>query len=1701
MAPEQTGRMNRSIDSRSDLYSLGVTLYQLFTGTLPFTASDPMEWVHCHVARQPENPRGRCPGLPASISAVIMKLLAKTAEDRYQTASGVASDLQRCLSEWERGSAQTSPMSYQIEEFPLGEHDIPDRILIPEKLYGRANEIDALLASFDRVVVSGKPELVLVSGYSGIGKSSVVNELHKVLVPPRGLFASGKFDQYKRDIPYATLAQAFDALIRPLLSKSEAELNHWRDTLREAVGPNGQLMVDLVPELELIIGKQLPIPDLPPQDAQRRFQMVVRQFINVFAQPEHPLAVFLDDLQWLDTATLDLLEDLLTSPDVRHLMLIGAYRDNEVSPAHPLVRKLATIRQAGAIVHDIILAPLAGADLEMLIVDSLHSELEGVVPLAELVHGKTAGNPFFAVQFIQTLAEEGLLNFDRGARRWSWDLSRIQAKGYTDNVVDLMVGKLNRLSLQTQRALQEMACLGNSADFTTLSIVYDIPEEQVHVSLWEAVRLEFVLRLESSYQFIHDRVQEAAYSLIPEELRAQSHLRIGRTLIAHLPVEKQEEAIFEIVNQFNRGATLVSTPDEREQLAKLNLIAAKRAKAATAYASALKYLGTGTTLLPKDCWESKYELVFPLELDRAECEFLTGELPIAEQRLRELSSRASNAVDQAAVASLRVDLYTTLNRSDLAVEVCLEYLRFLGVEWSPHPTEEEGRAEYERIWSLIGSREIEELIELPLMSDPASLATLDVLTKVFPPALFTDANLLFLAVCRAINISLERGHSDASCVAFVWLGMIAGPHFGNYQAGFRFGRLGYELVEKRGLERFEARTCLWFAQFVVPWTQHIRSCRDLMRRAFDAANKTGDLTIAAYSCNNLNTNFLAAGDSLVEAQKEAEHGREFAHKARFGFVTDIIDGQLGLIRTLRGLTPKFGSFDTEEFNEAEFERHLASEPSLALPECCYWARKLQARFFAEEFEPAIEAAKNAKRLLWTSPSIFETAECHFYGALTHAALCDSANPDRHRDSSSEALAKEEHFEAVVEYYGQLQIWAKNCPDTFENRAALVAAEIARIEGRELEAERFYEQAIRSANANGFDHNEALANELAARFYSARGFGKIAQAYRRDARYYYLRWGATAKVRQLEQLYPYLRSQELISGPMSTMGAPVEHLDLATVIKISQAVSSEIVLKKLIDTLMRTAVEHAGAERGLLILPRGLEQRIEAEATTSGNSIFVELTDIPMTDAVLPGSIVQYVLRTQETVILDDASGQNSFSTDPYIAQHRTRSVLCLPLLNQAKLIGALYFENNLAPQVFTPTRIAVLKLLASQAAISLENTRLYHDLEVREAKIRRLVDANIMGIFIWNLQGQIIEANEALLRMIGYSRADLVSGRVRWTDLTPPELRDRDKDAVAELAATGTFQPYKKEYFRKDGGRVPVMLGGAIFEGSENEGVAFVLDLTEQKQAEEALQKAHAELAHVTRILTVGELTASIAHEINQPLAAIVTNGNAGLRWLSADSPNLRETSEAIRRIVRDGKRAGEIVSRVQALFKKAPAVQEPLDINEVIQEVLTLTQTEMNRCRVSLRAQMASGLPLVLGDRIQLQQVILNLVLNAVQAMSGLTEGLRRLDVISEMAFPSRSGSETENNEPNDFADTKATGLLITVRDSGPGLDPQNIDRLFDAFYTTKPEGLGIGLAISRSIIQAHAGRLWAKPNSPRGAVFQFTLPVRTMGISAATD
>jgi PAS domain S-box-containing protein len=1652
MAPEQTGRMNRSIDARSDLYALGVTLYRMLTGALPFTAADPMEWVHCHIARKPVPPGERLKTVPAVVSALILKLLAKTAEERYQTAAGLERDLRRCLAAWET--------QHRIDHFPLGEDDTPDRLLIAEKLYGRARELSVLLDAFDRVVKSGAPELVLVSGYSGIGKSSVVHELHKALVPPRGLFATGKFEQYKRDIPYATLVQAFQSLVRPLLGRSEAELANWRGTLLEALGPNGRLMVDLIPELNLVIGDQPPVPELPPRDAQRRFQLVFRRFIGVFARPEHPLALFLDDLQWLDAATLDLLEDLLTQADVRHLLLIGAYRDNEIDAAHPLTRKLAAISNEGGKVAEITLAPLALEDLGQLIADAILCTPGHAAPLTQLVHEKTAGSPFFVIQFLYALAEECLLVFDHGSSSWTWDLERIRAKGYTDNVVDLMVGKLRRLPADTQKTLRLLACLGNVTEITMLSVVLGTTAEQARAALWDAVRQELIERVGDSYRFIHDRVQEAAYSLIPEASLAADHLRIGRVLAARTPPEQLEEAIFEIVNQLNRGATLISAPEEREQLAQFNLIAGKRAKASTAYASALTYLIAGMAVLEADCWEHRHELIFALELDRAVCEFLTGELTQAEQRLSTLSTRARTTVERATVASLQLDLYTTLDQSSRAVAVGLDYLRHLGIDWPPHPSAEEARREYQRIWFQLRDRTIEELVDLPLMSDPASLATLDVLIRFAPPALLTDANLHALTLCRAVTLSLERGNCDGSTFAYVLLGMIVSARFGDYQAGFRFGRLGYDLVEGRGLKRFQARTYMNFAYGVLSWTQHVRASGNLLRRAFEAANKVGDLTYAAYCCGHLNTNMFAAGGPLAEAEREAERGLAFARKIRFGMVVDVIATQLGLIRTLRGLTPTFGSFDDEHYDELQMERRLSENPDSMHGPCLYWGRKLQACFFAGDYVSAVAASSRAQPLLRISVSHFEIAEYHFYGALSQAAVCDSAA----------ASERQKHLDAVAAHHRQLQIWAENYPDNFENRAALVGAEIARLEGRDREAMDLYEQAIRSARANGFVHHEAVANELAGRFYAARGFERFAHVCLLDARHGYVRWGADGKVRQLDQLYPKLSEKEPAPGATSTIGTPVEHLDLATVIKVSQAVSGEIVLEKMLDMLMRTAIEQAGAERGLLILARAAEPRIEAEAMSGGDAVIVHMRDEAVNPALLPASVLHYVLRTREGVILDDAATQPAFAADPYIRQHQARSILCLPLITRAKLIGALYLENNLARGVFAPARLAGLKVLAAQAAIALESARLYRDLEQREARIRRLVDANIIGIFLWDIEGGITEANDTFLHMLGRDREDIVSGRLRWTNLWPPEWNDRSARAVAAVKQNGRSQPSESEYYHKDGSRVPVLIGSAAFDDQRDEGVAFVLDLTERKRAEEALRDAQADLTRVARLTTMGELAASIAHEINQPLTGLVSSANACLRWLAHDKPPLDDVRRAVERIVRDGHRAGDIIRSLRTLARKSGPEMTRFDINDAIREVLILMRSEVNQHDVWLETALSVGLEPIMGDRVQLQQVMLNLIMNGIEAMSAVTHERRMLRVTSQ---------------------TDGAGdLLVTVGDSGPGLTPEIMDRLFDPFFTTKPEGMGMGLSICRSIIDAHGGRLWASPRSPRGAVFQFTVP-----------
>ncbi|WP_439370346.1 AAA family ATPase [Bradyrhizobium sp. DASA03120] len=1914
MAPEQTGRMNRSIDSRADLYALGMTFYRMLTGALPFSATEPMEWIHCHIAREPVAPAAKRTSIPAPISDIVMKLLAKTAEDRYQTAAGLEHDLRRCLSQWSERSG--------IDAFSLGERDAPDRLLIPERLYGREREVESLLAAFERVVAGGGPELVLVAGQGGVGKSAVVSELHRALVPHRGLYAFGKFEQLKHDIPYASVAQALEGLIRPLLGQSEAELASWRERLAAALGQNGALMTALVPELALLIGPQQPAPELPPHDASLRFKSVLSRLIAVFAQAEHPLALFFDDLQWLDAATLDVIDHLLVEPDLNNLLLIGAYRDDEVTPAHPLMRRLRAIQDSEARLRKIALKPLGLEDVNLMLAESLRSRRTR--SLARLVHEKTAGNPFFTIQFVTALADEGLLAFDRASMSWSWDLKQIRARDYTDNVVDFILGKLRLLPEATRAVLQRLACLGNGATAVALGLVQEDTEESLHASLWPAVRARLISRQQGAYRFLHDRVREAAYALIPENERAAIHLGIGRRLAAQ-SLATVEETVFEIVGQLNRGSALISARGERKRLAELNLLAGRRAQGSAAYSSALNYFAAGSALLPDGAQEEHDDLAFAIELHRAECEFLTGALAEAEARLFKLTNLAVTPADSARVTRLRVDLFMTLGRSDRAVEIGLDCLRRFGIALPARPNTEDLAEEYAQLWRELGHRPIEALLELPPMADPVIRAAVDVLTSLVTPALFTDEKLRGLVIGRMGNLSLKHGNSDGASYVYTAVGNVLSLSFGDYERGYRFGQLGLDLAARPGNERLRARVYLAFSNLAKPSPRHFPTGGPIAREVFKVAQQTGDLTYAAFSHNNLLTQLIAGGANLADVQREGEAGRDFARRAGFGLVEALIDIQLRFVRSLRGLTLALGYFNEEEFDEQLFEQELEAAPGRGIAACMYWIRKSQARFFAGDFEGAISAAGRAERLLWLTPAILERADYHLYAALALARVY----------STEAAVGSTQRREALARHERQFQVWADHCPENFAARAALVSAEIARLDGSALDAERHFESAIHAARSNGLVHDEALASELAARFFAERGLGDIAQMYLRKAHSCYLRWGAAGKAQALEALDPQLIEDDRKMRSTDTIGAPVEQLDVATILKVSRAVSGEINLERLVETLLRTSLEQGGAVRGLLILSEQDGPKIKASASILGDSIVVEMCDEAASASKLPLAVLHRVLRSSEVIVLDDAATEISLSSDSYIREQGSRSVLCVPLLNRAVVTGVLYLENNLAPRAFSPRHTAVLRLLASQAAITLENALLYRNLEQREAKIRRLVDANIIGIFTWRIpsagarddQGWLVEVNDAFLDMLGYDRADFAAGRMPRARLTPPEWQERDLQTLAELRQSGVSRPFEKEYLRKDGTRLPVLIGGACFDETRTEGVAFVLDLTERKrkerelraseerfrtlvqfsfdvywesdaqhrfvrqefadglsdapaqgseigktrwevpylepgpdawrqhremldahlpfrdfelarpapdgskryvsvsglpifdeagrfigyrgvgrhiterkQAEAALRRSEAylgeaqklsatgayafnaeqslywseglfkiwefdpakgipsrkvwwrrvhpddrkrvkdglqealrlrrdysieyrivlpdgntrhlrvighpsysaageflevvgtvidvterkraeaererlreleaDLAHLNRLSVMGELTASLAHEILHPIATARNNARAGMRFLEMSPPDLIEVNEALACVVRDADRAKDIVGRIREQVKKSPPTNELFDLNQAIDDVIVMVRHAIDRNRVSVRTSLDKHLAFVRGDRVQLQQVVLNLIVNAIEAMGAVEEGRRELLISSESA------------------DTK--DVRVAVQDSGPGIKPEQIDLIFRPFHTTKASGMGMGLSICQSIIAAHGGRLWAEADQPSGATFRFTLP-----------
>jgi len=1338
IAPEQTGRMNRDIDYRTDFYSLGVTLYRLFTGECPFIATEPMEFVHCHIARKPLEPHKRTPEVPKAVSGIILKLMAKMAEARYQSSYGIKADLATCLEQLRSTGA--------VGEFELGRSDVPERFQIPQKLYGREREVDMLLTSFERVAESsGRVDLVLVNGYSGIGKSSLVHELHGSITGRRGYFASGKFDQLQRGTPYTAVTSAFRSLVRHLLGERESQLSEWRKRLLTALGPNARVVIDVVPELELIVGPQPPVPALGATEAQNRFNLVFLSFLRVFAQKAHPLVLFLDDLQWSDSASLKLLELMVTDDQPGHLLLIGAYRDNEVDPAHPLMMSIGRLQQAGASIQEFHVPPLPLEHVGRFIADILYADTTSVAPLAELVLHKTAGNPFFVTQLLKEVHTDGLITLDHQQGRWRWDMERIQARSITNNVVDLMIGKLRRKPEATQESLRLAACLGNRFSLETLAIIRDRPLSEVYTTLLPAISDGVVLPSSEpelalpgtpgaplaahEYQFLHDRVQQAAYSLMGALERKHIHLRAGRLLLLHIPAEKRTERIFEIVDQLNHGRSLIDDPKELAELAQLNLTAGLKAKAAAAYAAAREHLAIGARVLPAGSWTSNYEFTSHLYRELAEAECLVGNYVQADEVTKELLEQARTPVEKAEVHNLVVDQRTMLGRYEDAIEETRKGLALLGIDL-PRPKEDLERIiaqESTAIRDWLGDRPIDSLIDIPLVTDLRARAAVGLLTSALPASFYVFPLGYGFAVLKTVRMSLEFGLSPQSANLFSFYAHHLAIQ-GQYQLGYAFGELSVQLSKKFKSPINICRSYFLLANFVLPWVKPLRQSKSLSEAGYQIGVESGEFLFTGYMLFYMLLHPFYEGVPLKQTLAEVPAFLQFALRAKNQLATDFMLAFRRAVGILTNAPP-------EETSEEEYLQSCERNQS-TMAICFYFILKTQALYLLGKPEEGLQAASAAERVITAIAGNIAVAQHTFYTTLCLVALLPKMSPEE----------RARHMDRLRDNQAKLARWAKGCPENFAHLHALACAEIARIEGRQQEASERYEQAIQAARRHGFAQDEALANELAGKFWIAWGKHRAGLSYLAEALHGYWQWGTHRKAAALAAEFPELTVRANALHATFTQMQSASVLDLSSVLKASNAISSEIVLDKLLARMMDIVIENAGAERGILLLDRDGELCVHVEASAQHNdarqaTIVQKFEPRPISQyEAIAENIVVYVQRTREIVLLGDASREGPFTQTPYVLQRKPRSLLAMPLVGQGKLIGILYLENNFTAGAFTPARLEMLKLLSSQMGISLENAILYSEMEHRvRARTTELQQKNEQ---LQNTQQQLIHAEK-----------------------------------------------------------------------------------------------------------------------------------------------------------------------------------------------------------------------------------------------------------------------------------------------------------------------------------------------------------------------
>jgi predicted ATPase/signal transduction histidine kinase len=1630
ISPEQTGRMNRGIDYRTDFYSLGVTFYELLTGELPFNSNEPIELVHCHIAKQAVPVHSINKNIPIIISDIIAKLMAKNAEDRYQSALGLKHDLEVCLHQYKK--------SNNITSFVLGSRDISESFLIPEKLYGRETEVETLLQAFERVT-QGATEIMLVAGLSGIGKTAVVNEVHKPIVRQRGYFIKGKYDQFQRNIPFSAFVQCFRDLIKQLLSESNTEIHQWQTKILDAVGENGQIIIDVIPELEMIIGKQQPVPELSGSAAESRFNFLFQKFTQVFTNVEHPLVIFLDDLQWSDSASLKLMQLLIT--DTKHLLLIGAYRDNEVNQTHPLMLTLGEISKVGTTINSIVLTPLSQWRLNELVADTLKCEETLAFPLSQLVSQKTQGNPFFATQFLKALHQDGLIQFNFETRCWQCDITQVNQQALTDDVVAFMAFQLRRLPKSTQRVLQLAACISNQFDLGTLAIVSEESEIEVAADLWKALEEGLILPITevykfyqgeesdklvvesrdasnklAKYRFLHDRVQQAAYSLIPDTQKQFTHLKIGRLLLENTLDIEQSENLFDIVNHFNIAVSQIESLSEREQLAKLNLLAGQKAKTATAFSTALNYFHQGIILLQPECWQTQYSVALALHESAVEAAYLNGNFAQMEELAEIVFQQAKTLTDKIRVYNIQIQAYTAQNKLFDAVKTALTILQLLGITFPESPAPEDFQQSMEEVALCLNEKSVEDLSTQGSMTDKNMFAAMQILSGVASAVYISMAQLYPLIILKKVSLSLKYGVTLSSTYAYATYGLILCAFANDIEGGYRSGTIALNLLEKFSAKEFKAKVFNIVYSFVWHWKNHLQENLDPLLDGYQSGIETGDLEFAAYCAyNHCQLLYWSARELSELADIMNVYNQAIAQikqETALNFHRICQQTVLNLINNASDRSILKGEvYDEDEM--LPIHQVASDRYSIGI----LYVNKLVLSYLFCDIEKAIENATIAEQYADAIAGNYPVSIIPFYSSLSQLGIYHKQSPEQQKNI----------IEKITNNQVKLEAWAKHAPMNHLHKWYLVEAEQHRILGEKFDAIECYDKAINLAKESKYTQEEALANELAAKFYLEWDKEKIAQTYLIEAYYCYTRWGAKAKVEDLEKCYSklltpifkqqknYIKPNETITltsvktiystHSSSTTSASV--FDFAGFIKASQFISSEIELEKLLSNLMQVVLENAGAKKSALILQKENNLFIEATANISNQQQELQtniLQSILLSNSDdVPQSIINYVKNSLEILITPDATTQVEWTSDSYIQQHKPKSILCMPIIKQSKLIGILYLENSLTIGAFTIDRVEILNLLISQAAISLDNARLYQQSQEYSQQLEKSLED------VKQSQIQLVQSEK--MSALG----NLVAG-----------VAHEINNPVGFIA--GNIQPALN--YVKD--------------------ILNLVDLYQQKFPNPGTEIEE-------------EIETIDLDYIRQDLPKLLTSMKEGTLRIRSISHSLR------------------IFSRSDKENKV------PFKIHDGIDSTLLILQHRLkaNENRPIIEVITNYGeISDIMCFPGQLNQVFMNLLANSIDALEESNIG----HSFEQIAKNPNCITVTTNLSPNNQQ------VIISIKDNGKGMSEEVKQRIFDHLFTTKAvgKGTGLGLAIAHQIIvEKHGGSIEVNSQLGEGAEFVIAIPI----------